>query len=173
MISSPSVAYRLCLRSSGAVGLTMHRAAKSTITARVALGIAVALALGCDSSGPEFAGGETRIVEGRLDGETASKSDFFVITRSGTVSIQLTSLLVVDEETGEPIDIPGLGLSIGQPNSNDPTICQPTFSQFLEPGGSFAVFYPEGLFCVIAVRGPEGPIATVIDYVLTLTGAFS
>lgn len=173
MISSPTVPYRLCLRPSGAVGLTLHRAAKSTITARIALGVAVTLALGCDSSGPEFVSGETRIIEGRLDGETASKSDFFVITRTGTVSIQLTSLLVVDEETGEPIESPGLGISIGAPNSNDPTICQPTFSQFLEPGGTFAVFYPEGLFCVIAVRGPEGPTATVIDYLLTLTGAFS
>jgi hypothetical protein len=131
------------------------------------------LALGCDTGGPEFASGETRIVEGHLEGEVLSASSFFLITQSGTVSIQLSTLVVVDVESGEPIENSDLAVSVGQPNPEDETICQATFSQLLEPGDAFSIFYPEGLFCVIGFRGPNAPTDTVVDYVLTLTGAFS
>ena len=151
----------------------MHSAAFPRIVSRLLLMLFPLVAVGCQTDGPEFESGETRIVEGHIEGDVVSHSSFFVITRSGTVSVQLTSLDTVDATTGEPIENPDLAVSVGQPSSADETVCQLTFSQLLEPGEAFSIYYPEGLFCIVGYRNPAAPTETVIDYVLTLTGAFS
>lgn len=129
--------------------------------------------LGCDSGGPEFVAGDTRIIEGTLPIDVTGDTNFFAVTKSGTVNILASTVEAADSETGEPIANPTLGVSIGQPNPDDPTLCQLTFSQTLLEGESFSVYSRDGLYCVTAFRPPGTLEQAVVTYVLTLTGAFS
>ena len=129
--------------------------------------------LACDSSGPEFIVGDTRIIEGVLPIGVTSDNNFFAVTKAGTVNILASTVLAVDAETGEAIEDPILGVSIGQPNPDDETLCQLTFSKILGEGESFSVYYSDGLYCVTTFRPPETLQGAVVTYVLTMTGAFS
>jgi hypothetical protein len=127
----------------------------------------------CDSSGPEFVEGDTRIIEGALPIDVTSDNNFFAVTKAGTVSILVSTVEALDSETGEPVADPVLGVSIGQPNPDDETLCQLTFSKTLGEGESFSVYFRDGLYCVTTFRPPETLQEVVVTYVLTLTGAFS
>lgn len=128
---------------------------------------------GCDSSGPEFIGGDTRIIEGTLLIDEASETEFFALVKAGTVNILASRVEGRFPETGEPVAIPSIAVSIGAPDPADATVCQLTFSKSLVEGESFSVFYREGFFCLSVFRLTGSPEETVYDYVLTLTGAFS
>ena len=53
--------------------------------------------MGCQSDGPEFAvGGDMRILEGRLMADEQSDTEFFAISRTGTVSILASTLRGTD-----------------------------------------------------------------------------
>jgi len=129
--------------------------------------------LGCDSSGPEFIEGDTRIIEGTLPVDVTSDTNFFAVTKLGTVNILASTIEALDPETGEPIADPVLSVSIGQPDPADATLCQLTFTQLLAEGDSFSVYFQENLYCVTVFRPVGSPGETVIHYALTLTGAFS
>lgn len=142
-----------------------------TIAGLLALSFLVA---GCESDGPEFAGGETTTyVEATLEVEDRSDTQFRALTSPGTVNLQLTELRVRDAESAELLEGYGLGVSIGLPSSADPTVCQVTFSKLLNEGESFSVYAREGLFCVVGFRPSDQPQETVVRYLLTLTGTFS
>ena len=143
------------------------------ILTTMALLLVGVISLGCDSSGPEFIAGDTRIIEGTLQLDITSDSNFFAVTKSGTVNILASTIEAADSETGEPIADPFLGVSVGQPNPDDETQCQLTFSQILQEGGSFSVYFNEGLYCVTAFRPPQTLQEAVVIYVLTMTGAFA
>ena len=131
-------------------------------------------ALGCEGDGPEFGSGEsTRIVEGVLEPDEDSDSDFFALTNAGTVNILASSIVGTNPETGDPIVAPLLGVSVGQPDPANATLCQLTFSQFLSEGDSFSVYFRDGLFCISVFRNPGSLEGAVYDYVVTMTGAFS
>jgi len=129
--------------------------------------------LACDSSGPEFVEGDTRIIEGALPIDVTSDNNFFAVTKEGTVNILASTVMALDAETGEPIADPILGVSIGQPNPDDESLCQLTFSKPLGEGESFSVYFQDGLYCVTTFRPPETLQEAVVTYVLTMTGAFS
>lgn len=139
----------------------------------VALLVCGLAALGCESSGPEFASGNTRVIEGVLEPEETSDSDFFAITSSGTVNILASTVEALDPETGEPIVDPLLGVSVGQPDAADASVCQLTFTQVLEEGESFSIYFIDGLFCLTIFRDPAAQPESVVNYVVTMTGAFS
>ncbi len=128
----------------------------------------------CNTDGPEFASGDnTRIIEGTLLSAEESDTEFFLLTRGGTVNILATAIAGRNPETGDPIVDPMLVVSIGSPNPENESVCQLTFSQVLEVGESFSVFYGDGLFCTSILRNPGTLENAEYDYVLTLTGAFS
>lgn len=131
------------------------------------------LNLGCQTDGPEFGGGDTRIFEGRLESEEQLDSDFFLVTRAGTINILATTIVGTVPETGGPIVAPLLGVGVGAPNPDDESQCQLTFSQILSEGDSYSVYFREGLFCVSILRNPGSIEGGIYDYVVTMTGAFS
>ena len=145
---------------------------KSLLTvALMACGI---LTWSCESDGPEFAvGGDTRILEGRLMTDEESDTEFFALSREGTVSILASTIRGTDPESGEPIPEPSLAVSVGAPLPEDETQCQLTFSQVLEEGDSFSVFFRDGLYCLSVFRVPGVNEGAEYDWVVTLTGAFS
>ena len=142
---------------------------------KAAIAVSLVLALGCDSSGPEFASGETRLIDGTLELDEVSESHFFAVTKSGTVGIEATTFIVTVTETGEVIEDATLGVSVCGPDPENETSCRLTFSQVLEQGESYSVYFREGVFCVTTLRPPGQPSATetVVNYLLTLSGAFS
>lgn len=129
--------------------------------------------LGCDSGGPEFIEGDTRIIEGILPTDVTADTTFFAVTSAGTVNILASTINALDSETGEPIADPVLNVSIGQPDPADDTLCQLTFTRLLAEGDSFSVYFQDGLYCVTAFRSAGSQQEAVVSYVLTLTGAFS
>lgn len=151
----------------------MKRTSDKSVLAVMALLVCGFMALACQSSGPEFVGGDTRVVAGTLPTDVASETEIFAITTSGTVNIMATTIAAVDPESAEPIENPVLGVSVGQPVAAGEAQCQLTFSQILEESGSFSVFFSEGLFCITVFRAPGTPIDAVLTYVVTMTGAFS
>ena len=128
---------------------------------------------GCQTDGPEFLAGDTRIIDGTLAPAEESQSGFFVVTRTGTVNILLSNFQPLDPDTGVPWPDSILGVSIGQPNPENQDLCRLTFSQTMEEGDSFSVYYRDGLYCISVFRLPGVPEGHVIHYTLTLTGAFS
>lgn len=150
----------------------MHMSYKQ-ILALAALMVVGLVTSGCDSGGPEFIGGDTRVIEGILQTDEQGDTEFFVLTGSGTVNFQATSIAGRIADTGDPIADPLLGISIGAPNPADETVCQLTFSQVLSAGESFSVFYSEGIFCLTIFRPPPVVEGTEYDYLVTLEGAFS
>lgn len=151
----------------------MKRASYRRTFTLLALSIYGWISLGCQSDGPEFVGGDTRIVEGTLLSDEPSQSDFFVVTRVGTVNILASTLSVLNPITGEPVEDATLGVSVGQPNPEDAELCQLTFSKVLQEGESFSVYYQEGFFCLTVFRPADTQQGSLVNYVLTLTGAFS
>jgi len=129
--------------------------------------------LGCEGSGPEFVTGDTRIVEGILETDEISDSDFFALTNAGTVNILASSIAGTNPETGGPIVAPILGIGVGQPSPEDPTVCQLTFSQILSEGDSFSIYFAEGLFCISIFRNPGSLEGAIYAYVVSMTGAFA
>lgn len=128
----------------------------------------------CDSSGPEFADGETTsLIEGTLLLAETSDSHFRALTQSGTVNIQATEIMARIDEIGEVIGGFSLGVSVGLPAPGEEDRCQITFSKVLEEGESFSVYSREGIFCVVVFRPPEQAVETAVSYLLTLSGAFS
>ena len=151
----------------------MTRMTTNTMAANLFLLVSALTMLGCESSGPEFATGETRIVEGILEADETSDSDFFVLTSEGTVNILASSIGARDPETGDPLEEPFLAVAIGQPNPEDETFCQLTFTQGLAEGDSFSVYFRDGLFCISVFR-PNATLENAIyEYVITMSGAFS
>ena len=130
------------------------------------------LTFGCETDGPEFGSGDTRIIEGRLESDENLDTEFFMVTRAGTINILATTIIGTNPETGGPIVAPLLGVSIGAPDPEDETACQLTFSQVLSEGESYSVYFREGLFCVSMFRNPGSIEGGIYDYVVTLTGAF-
>ena len=149
-----------------------HTSHKRIVAVSVLL-VGALLTLGCESDGPEFIEGDTRIIEGTLQAGTLSDTHFFVLTRTGTVNILASTVAAAAPETGVPIENPVLGVSIGQPNAEDQTVCQLTFSQALLEGDSFSVYYRDGAYCLTVFRGVGIPEAAELTYVVTLAGAFS
>ena len=130
-------------------------------------------ALGCQSDGPMFLDGDTRIIEGVLQTDQVSDTHFFTLTSSGTVNILATSVAAADPETGEPIENPLLGISVGGPDPANAEVCQLTFSQVVPEGGSFSVYFREGFFCVSVFRSVGLGETSILSYVVTMAGAFS
>lgn len=149
------------------------KTATNTIAATLFLLISALTTLGCESGGPEFVAGDTRIFEGILESDELGDSDFFVVTSPGTVNILASSVAATIPETGEPIANPFLAVAVGQPNPEDETTCQLTFTQLLAEGDSFSVYFRDGLFCVSVFRPGDIPVDTLYAYVITMTGAFS
>ena len=145
---------------------------KKSLTAGALVAFAIVFA-SCQTDGPEFLVGDTRIIEGTLAPAEESQSDFFAVTRTGTVNILLSNYQPLDPETGNPWPDSTLGVSIGQPNPENQDLCRLTFSQTMEEGNSFSVYYRDGLYCISVFRLPGVPQGHVIHYTLTLTGAFS
>jgi hypothetical protein len=129
---------------------------------------------GCESSPPEFGGGETTsLIEGNLELGQNTQIHLQVVTKTGTINIEATSFTVTLPETGAVLDDYRLGVSVGQRDPNDDTRCQVTFSKTLLAGESFSVYSREGLFCILTFRPPDFEAATTVEYLLTLSGAFS
>lgn len=127
------------------------------------------LIFGCDSDGPEFADGEVLVIEGTLD-ERSSRLHGFALTSSGTVNIELTRIAAIDRVTGQPGEPPLLSVAIGRPAGE---ICQRTLTRTLAQGNSFSVFLESRDYCLVAI-GSSAVLATaIIEYTLTLDGAFS
>lgn len=142
------------------------------LTAGLLMGLLVFT--GCESSGPEFANGETTsLIEGTLLLVETSDSHFQALTQSGTVNLELTDLTARNDEIDEVIEDYSLGVSVGLPAGDDAERCQVTFSKVLEKGESFSVYSREGIFCVVVFRPPEQAVEIVVSYLLTLSGAFS
>lgn len=135
----------------------------------------LALALtGCESDGPEFSTGETTtFIEGVLDLEETSDTHFRALSRGGTVNIEATDFTATLGPTGAVIEDYILGVSVGIPGADDETRCQITFSKTLDAGESFSVYAQDGIFCVATFRPPELEQETRVNYLLTLSGAFS
>lgn len=132
------------------------------------------LLTGCESSPPEFGDGETiSLIEGKLEQGQNTQIHLQLVTQTGTINIEATSFSVTLGDTGEILDNYPLGVSVGQRDPVDETRCQVTFSKTLLAGESFSVYSREGIFCVLTFRPPEFEAATTIEYLLTLSGAFS
>lgn len=151
----------------------MKRTGTPQLLTLMTLLIASLATLGCETDGPEFVTGDSRIVEGSLQPEETLDSDFFALTRAGTVNIQASLIIGRNPETEELLEAPELGFGVGQPNPEDPAQCQLTFSQILSEGDSFSVYFREGLFCISTFRNPGALEGAIYEYVVTMTGAFS
>lgn len=149
--------------------LSIHRRILTTTLCWV-IGLSV---LGCQSDGPEFAGGDSRIIEGTLEPEESSTTHFFALTRSGTVSILASTIEGRDPETEEPVDTPRLAFSVGAPRAEDETQCQSTFSKILAEGESYSVYFTDGAYCIVVFRTFDALTTTRYTYVIELSGAFS
>jgi hypothetical protein len=132
----------------------------------VLLTVLPVILLGCKSETVEFADGETVVFQGTLETFTQIDTFEFVVTNSGTVSIEVTELDTRIGETGEPVESEGIGVAFGLLVPNG---CQPTVSRVLQQGEGIAVFVGEDTFCV-GTFVPAGiyPIGTVLEYTLTL-----
>lgn len=142
-----------------------------TVTASL---LSVLLLYGCESSPPEFGGGETiSLIEGNLELGQTAQTHLQLVTQTGTINLEATSFTVTLPETGAVLDDYRLGVSVGQRDPADDTRCQVTFSKTLLAGESFSVYSREGIFCILTFRPPELEAATTVEYLLTLSGAFS
>ena len=136
--------------------------------------LSVLLLYGCESSPPEFGGGETTsLIEGKLEPGQNSQVHFQLVTQTGTINVEATNFTVTLPETGAVLDDYPLGVSVGQRNPVDETRCQVTFSKTLLAGESFSVYSREGIFCILTFRPPGLQPTTTVEYLLTLSGAFS
>lgn len=153
--------------------MTMRLIANKLLTTTVLL-IGLLVFTACESSGPEFANGETTsLIEGVLLPEETSDSHFQALTQAGTVNLELTDLMARNDAIDEVIENYTFGVSVGLPDPEDAERCQVTFSKTLQEGESFSVYSREGIFCVVVFRPPEETVEIVVSYLLTLSGAFS
>jgi len=152
----------------------MMRLDATKILTIIALFLSSLLFTGCESSGPEFADGETTsLIQGTLEQGQTSQIHLQAVTQTGTINIEATSFTVTLGETGEVLDNYPLGISVGQQDPTDGSRCQVTFSKTLLAGESFSVYSREGIFCMLTFRPPGLEAATTVEYLLTLSGAFS
>lgn len=125
------------------------------------------LVAACDSGGPAFPDGDTLIFTGTLaDGESIVHD--FVMTESRTVRVSATALSAVTE-TGDPLDDPSVGVSVGRPTTD--VDCSATFTTILDQGEDFPIFLEDGERCLIVQRSGRLVVGSTVDYEVTLEDA--
>lgn len=144
------------------------------------LAILLLVLAACTTDGPKFTVDEvdTIILEGGMPDESVFfDRQAFTVTQSGTVHFEMTSLVARNFVTGEPFENPALTVNFGTPgvNSNNEEVCQVTVSNFMFDGDSFSLGLRPQLYCLVLLRPDEVviPATAIIEYTLTLSGAFS
>ncbi len=127
--------------------------------------------LACDDGGPEFLGGDTRLIfPGSLTAEESEQDHDFDLTSSGTIEVLLEEISAVAADTGEPIDNPELRVAIGRPREG---VCAPTRVALLGASESFIVFLTPAAFCLRVERSVILPTDSMIEYQISVTPALS
>lgn len=127
------------------------------------------LLLGCETGGPAFPDGDTLLFEATLAEQLSQQHDF-AVTDTGTVRIEATRITATDATSGEPIAEPTLNVALGRPREES---CVSSFTNNLAEGDSFSVFLDEEAYCLLVRRSLLLPGDAVVDYLLTLSPAFS
>lgn len=124
------------------------------------------LVAACDSGGPAFPDGDVLIFTGSLaEGESVVHD--FVMSESRTIRVRATSISAVTE-TGDPLENPSIGVSVGRPADTD---CSATFTTILRQGEDFPIFLEDGERCLVVQRSGQLVVGSTVDYEVTLEDA--
>ncbi len=144
------------------------------------LALSLLALVACTSDGPRFTVDEveTLVLQGGFpDASVVFDRQAFTVTQSGTVNTEMTTLVARNSITGEPFEDPALIVNFGLPGlgAEGEEICQVSLSNFLFQGDSFSSGLRPDLYCLVLIRPDEVvlPSTAIIEYTLTLTGAFS
>ena len=144
------------------------------------LALSLLALVACTSDGPRFTVDEveTLVLQGGFpDPSVVFDRQVFTVTQSGTVNFEMTTLEARNFVTGALFDDAFLIVNFGLPglNTAGEEICQVSFSNFLRQGDSFSSGLSPGVYCLVLLRADERviPSTAIIEYTLTLTGAFS
>jgi hypothetical protein len=144
------------------------------------LALSLLALVACTSDGPRFTVDEveTLVLQGSFpDASAVVDLQNFTVTQSGTVNFEMTTLEARNLVTGELFEDPGLVVNFGSAGlgADGEEICQVSVSNFLRQGDSFSLGLRPSLYCLVLLRPNEAviPSTAIIEYTLTLTGAFS
>lgn len=167
-------------RSDGVEHLRRNpRESRSSLNRRIPI-LLLAVLAACTSDGPKFAPDEadTVILQGGMPDESVVfDRQTAAVTGSGTVNFEMTVLEARNFVTGELFENAALVVNFGTPGINleGQETCQVTVSNFLAQGDRFSLGLAPGIYCLVLIRPDERviPGTAIIDYTMTLTGAFS
>ena len=144
------------------------------------LSLSLLALVACTSDGPRFTPEKLDMLTfqgGMPDEGVTFDRQAFTVTESGTVQFEMTTLEARNAVTGVLFEDAALIVNFGSPGvdiAGDPT-CLITVTNFMAQGDTFSLGLRPSLYCLVLIRPSEIVIPTtaIIEYTMTLTGAFS
>jgi len=144
------------------------------------LALSLLALVACTSDGPRFTPEklDTLVLQGGMpEGSVFFDRQIFTVTESGTVQFEMTTLEARNFVTGELFEGASLIVNFGSPGIDieGAETCQITVSNFMSQGDTFSLGLRPSVYCLVLLRPDEVviPSTAIIEYTMTLTGAFS
>lgn len=144
------------------------------------LSLSLLALVACTSDGPRFTPEklETLILQGGMPDEgVIFDRQIFTVTESGTVQFEMTTLEARNAVTGDLFEDAALIVNFGSPGINieGAETCIITVSNFMSQDDTFSLGLRPSVYCLVLLRPDEIviPSTAIIEYTMTLTGAFS